>query len=112
MSGVTFMDAGALRHRLTIETVLDVSDGLGGAWQSWSEWRTVWAHIEPIRADLRERASQSDELVTHRIHMRQPLAITSEMRLRKGTRTFVIDTIHDPDESGRYWLVTAKEEGR
>lgn len=112
MSGVTLLDAGALRHRITIEAASNTSDGLGGSIQTWSEWRLIWAHLEPIRADMRERASQTDELVTHRVYVRQPLAVTSEMRLRKGGRIFEIDTIHDPDETARYWLLVVREEGR
>ena len=112
MSGVTFLDPGAFRHRVVIEQRADTSDGLGGSVESWSEWRTIWAHLEPIRADLREVAAQTQETVSHRIYLRQPLDITSDMRIRKGTRVFAIDTIHDPDESGRYWLVVAREDGR
>ncbi|MEO0637017.1 MAG: phage head closure protein [Pseudomonadota bacterium] len=84
MNGLTFLDPGTLRHRIVIEQSSEIGDGLGGAVQSWTEWRTVWAHIEPIRADMRERASQTDEWVTHRIHIRQPLELTSDMRFRKG----------------------------
>lgn len=112
MSGVTFLDPGSLRHRVTIEAVSNLSDGLGGSVEAWSEWRTVWAHIEPIRVDLRERASQTDELVSHRVHLRQPLEVTSEMRLRKGARIFDIETIHDPDETRRYWLLIVREQGQ
>ena len=112
MNGITFLDAGVLRHRVSIETVTQTPAGLGGSTETWAEWRSIWAHIEPIRADMRERASQTDELVTHRIHMRQPLAITSEMRLRKGARTFSIDAIYDPDEAGCYWVVLAREESQ
>jgi len=32
--------------------------------------------------------------------------------LRKGGRIFVLRSVHDPDESGRYLICLAVEEGR
>ena len=83
---------------------------MGGSDVSWQELRQVWAHLEPVRADMRESAMQTNETVSHRIYLRQGGSIDTAMRFRKGTRIFQIDTLHDPDETGRYWLVMVREE--
>jgi SPP1 family predicted phage head-tail adaptor len=72
----------------------------------------IWAAITPQSALVRERASQTEETVTHRIIARQPLEVQSGWSLRKGTRRFEILTIFDPDETGRYWQLDVREEGR
>ena len=112
MSTLTLLEAGSFRHRLTLEEAVETSDGMGGVVRSWVELRSVWAHLEPVRSDMRERASQTDELVTHRIYTRQGGVLSSELRLRRGDRIFDIEHFHDPDETGRYWLISVVEKGR
>ena len=56
-------------------------------------------------------ADQAIETVTHRITIRKRNDIRSGMRFVKGARVFEIETVHDPDETGRYLVCRVREEG-
>jgi SPP1 family predicted phage head-tail adaptor len=88
-----------------------VPDGLGGHTQAWSEIGSMFGMIEPVTANSIVGADQTLETVTHRVTIRMREGIRSGMRFVKGARAFDILTIHDPDESGRYLICRAKEEG-
>ncbi|THF56666.1 phage head closure protein [Ollibium composti] len=107
--GKTFVDPGALRTRLVLQTVTAVPDDLGGFAENWSDVATVFARIEPVSADSRFGAGQTLEAVTHCITLRHRGDVEADMRLAGGGRFFLIVTAHDPDESGRYLLCRTRE---
>ena len=109
MMGETFVDPGALRNRLVLQTVTAVPDGLGGFAESWSDVATVFARIEPVSADSRFGAGQTLETVTHRMTLRRRGDVEPGMRFACAGRIFVIVTVHDPDESGRYLVCRTRE---
>ena len=108
----TFMDAGMLKHRVTLERLVETPDLGGGLTITWNEVTTIWASIESVRAAMRNLAQQSRETVTHRIILRYRDDVASGWRFRKGNRTFRIITVHDPDETGRYLVCRTEEERR
>ena len=107
--GKTFVDPGALRTRLVLQTVTAVPDGLGGFAESWGDVATVFARIEPVAADSRFGAGQTLETVTHRVTLRRCAGVAADMRFAGDGRVFRILTVHDPDESGRYLLCRTRE---
>ncbi len=108
----TFLDAGQLNQRLVLEQPVETGDASGGVIVTWQEVTSLWASLEPAGAALRNLAQQSTETVTHRISIRHRTDVASSWRFRKGTRTFKIITVHDPDETGRYLICRTEEEGR
>lgn len=107
-----FIDPGAFRHELALEKATLAGDGAGGHAESWSEVATLYARIEPVSARSRFGADQTLEAVTHRITLRHRQNIESGMRFRLRARVFEILTVHDPDETRRYLVCQAREEGR
>ncbi|MEO3998560.1 phage head closure protein [Mesorhizobium sp. CAU 1732] len=107
-----FIDPGSLRHEVAVEAAALIPDGAGGHAESWSEIATLFARIEPVSAQARYGADQTLETMTHRITLRFRADIASGMRLRKSSRLFEILTVHDPDETGRYLICRAREDGR
>ncbi len=105
-------DPGGLTARLTLEAPVDAPDGQGGASRTWSAVASLWARIEPVTASVGEEAGGGRVTITHAIWMRHRGDVSSGMRLVKGGRVFVVETAHDPDESGRYLLCRCREEGR
>lgn len=108
----SFIDPGRFRAELVLEEAAIVPDQAGGHAEDWGEAAVIMAEIVPLRADLRFHATQSIETVTHQITLRFREAVRSGMRFRKGLRTFAIQTVHDPDETGRYLVCRVIEEGR
>ena len=106
-----FVDPGAFRHELTLESATPTPDGAGGYAESWAEVATLYARIEPVSATSRFGADQSLETVTHRITLRHRAGIASGMRFRRLSRIFRIVTVHDPDETGRYLICRVEEVG-
>mgnify|MGYP000855457304 CR=1 FL=1 len=106
-----FIDPGAFRHEVALESAALVSDGAGGHVENWSEVATFFARIEPVSAVSRFGADQTLETVTHRVTLRHRAGVASGMRLRRLGRVFSIITVHDPDESGRYLVCRVREEG-
>ena len=106
-----FIDPGALRTELSLQSVTTTDDGFGGFSEEWNELATVFGHIEPLAADSRFGAGQTLETVTHRITLRRRDGLASGMRFAKAGRVFDILTVHDPDESGRYFVCRVREVG-
>jgi len=107
--GKAFVEPGALRSRLVLQSVTAVPDGLGGFAENWVDVATVFARLEPVSADSRFGAGQTLETVTHRVTLRHRPGIEAGMRFAAGGRHFEIVTVHDPDESGRYLLCRTRE---
>lgn len=65
------LPAGSLRHRVTVETLSEASDGHDGVVQTWSSARVrIAAHVEPLRGRDLERAQQIDVRASHRVTLR------------------------------------------
>ncbi len=107
----TFLDPGRLRTELSLQTATRVSDGQGGSNETWEEVASVFALLEPSEAQPFFGADQPLETVTHRVTLRTRADVVRGMRFVKGTRKFLILSVLDPDESGRF-LVCRTEEAR
>ena len=106
-----FIDPGAFRHELSLEAAVLTPDGAGGHAEVWSEVATVFARVEPVSAASRFGADQTLETVSHRITLRHREGVASGMRFRLRGRVLSIVTVNDPDETRRYLVCQAREEG-
>ncbi len=103
---------GALRVRLVLEQALQIPDEAGGFTENWIFVAGLFAAVEPALARDRYGAGQTLEDVTHQITIRYRDDIASGMRLIRDARAFMILTVHDPDETGRFLVIRAREQGR
>lgn len=92
------MQIGDLRHLITIQEPVDVSDGQGGFTRTWSFVDKVWSHIEPLSSVERFQAQGLMPTVTHQIVIRYRSDITTKNRLLHGTRVFNIMGLYNADE--------------
>lgn len=106
-----FIDPGALRHEMALQSAVAEPDGSGGHDVNWTEVATVFGSIEPVSQESRYGAGQTRETNTHRITLRHRAGVASGMRLVRQGRVFDILTVHDPDETGRYLVCRVKEVG-
>ncbi|MBB5703711.1 SPP1 family predicted phage head-tail adaptor [Ochrobactrum daejeonense] len=112
MNNVLFIDPGQLTSELALEAMQPIADGMGGYDESWDEIGMVWGRIEPVSTSQKDFGARPRPEVTHRILLRFRPDLSSAMRLRKGGRIFSLRSVHDPDESGRYLICLATEQGR
>jgi SPP1 family predicted phage head-tail adaptor len=75
------MQAGRLRHRVTIQQEAVIKGALGGQAKSWVDVVTVWEAVEPIRGREFFAAQQVNSEVTHRVTIRYRTGVTAKMRL-------------------------------
>jgi SPP1 family predicted phage head-tail adaptor len=107
---LTFLDAGQLTARLDLEAPVETPDGQGGVTIVHQAETALWARIEPVTGASEELGEVLRDTVTHRIWIRHfPLAKAGK-RFRKGMRLFAIESVRDPDETGRYLVCDTREE--
>jgi SPP1 family predicted phage head-tail adaptor len=106
----TRSDPGRLRFRLELQEETETPDGAGGFTTAWVSRRYAWAELMPLSAARIERAGSALAEVTHEIRIRRQEGVRPGMRFVLGIRRFRIETIRDPDETGRFLLCLAKEE--
>ena len=99
---------GRLRHRLMLETPVDMPDGAGGVSRSWTDAGAVWAAVEPVAAEPHSATERFGQPVTHRITFRRRPGLSTRHRFRRGTRTFELRSFHETGDGG--FLVALAEE--
>ena len=101
--------AGALRHRVSLESASKTPDGGGGSSIVWQEVAAVWVAITPLKGRELMAAGQFASRLTHEITMRYRAQVLPQMRLRKGNRIFAIKAVIDMDEKQRWLRVLCEE---
>lgn len=102
MNSHAFLQAGSFSVRLTLQQRQETDDGAGGFVSNWQDLEPVWARIVPVAGIVTQTAANLEAGITHWIYIRANDDVRSGMRFVKGSRHFDIDTVHDPDETGRY----------
>lgn len=97
------MNAGKLRHRVTIQELVRADDGYGGIIETWQDVATVWAAVEPLRGSERYRAQQVQAELSHKVTMRYQAGVKPQMRLLHNGRVLNIEAVIDVEERHR-WL--------
>lgn len=97
------MNAGQLRHRVTIQQLTRVEDEGGGYEENWADVATVWAAIKPLQGNERYEAQQVQSTLTHKVTIRYRVGIKPQMRIMYQGRIFNIESVIDIDEHHR-WL--------
>ncbi|MCH9806764.1 MAG: phage head closure protein [Alphaproteobacteria bacterium] len=100
---------GDLRQRIAIETPQRVSDGGGGADETWVLVANVWASLRPLSGNERLEADAVAGTVSHEVVMRYRDGLGGEQRLRLGDRLFDLRAVMDVDERHRYLRCLVEE---
>ncbi len=84
--------ASRLRERIVIQFPVLMSDGLGGATESWNSLATVFAEVEVLSSSARERVigAQREGQTAYRIVLRKRDDLSTNMRLQwRGQNLFI-----------------------
>ena len=104
------MNAGDLRHRVTIERPDRATDPrTGQAVPTWSAVATVWAAVRPRSAGETEQAKQTVHTVTHEVRLRYTADLTADCRLVLNGRRLNVVSVVNVDERDRELRVQASE---
>ena len=96
--------AGRLRHRVTIEELVDTEDEMGGVKSTWTPVaRDVPAEVVPISAREFLAGNQVNSNVVARVVIRKPSRIDASMRLRHRGEIYNIEgVLADPNSGLEY----------
>lgn len=96
------MQAGRLRHQITLQQPTKGRDARGGITETWVTFKAnVWAGVEPIKGREYFESQQVNAEVSHRIVLRYLQGVNPRMRVLWGTRIFRIESVIDPEERHR-----------
>lgn len=103
------MQAGKLRHRVTIQEQSTARDTFGQRVDTWTTVATVWASVEPLqgREFLDGRSLEAE--ISLRVRMRYRSGVEPTMRLSWGGRIFEIVAITSTEERGRELVLMCRE---
>jgi SPP1 family predicted phage head-tail adaptor len=103
------MQAGRLRHRVTLQSYSESLSALGEPLKTWTDLATVWADVSPERGKEAIAAMQINASVMHRVRIRYREGLTPKMRVVFGTRTLQVEAVLNVDERDRELLLVCVE---
>jgi SPP1 family predicted phage head-tail adaptor len=103
------MKAADLHHRVTFQQNMLVANAMSEAVNTWVDFVTVYAGLEPLTGKRFWEAKQAQAEIDGIIHTRYYPGITAAMRIQLGTRIFKIQSLINVDERNREWFIYYKE---
>lgn len=103
------MQAGRLRHRVSIQQRVEARNGYGELITTWSTLATVWGSVEPIRGREFFEAEQVQSEISTRVRIRYYDGITAQMRVLFGARKLQIVAVIDVNERHKEMQLMCKE---
>ena len=103
------MQAGKLRHRVTIQQNTPTRDSFGAEVESWSDVTTIWAAVEPLQGREFFDAQAVNPETTTRIRIRYRSGIVPEMRVAWGSHTYDIQSVIEPESNRRELHLLCRE---
>ncbi len=100
---------GDLRHRITLQKEIAITDTDGFTKRDWQDFTTVWAAVENLhgREYWEAAAVQMENTVKFTIRYRND--ITNDMRIRFRNRYFEIISIDNIKHRNEFIEIKAKE---
>ncbi len=103
------MNPGDLRHRITIQQKSITKDSEGIPSETWPDFATAWAAIEPLQGREFFSAQAVNAQVTTRIRIRYLAGICPTMRVSYGTHIYDIQVVIDVEERHRELQLMCQE---
>ena len=102
---------GRLNRKVAIYTVTATSDSQGGATETDTLTRTVWASVEPLTGSRAKEYSQIVSGKGYKITMFKPsdLTISESNYLVFDSRTMAIHSVISKDEDDRFLEIIAEQ---
>ena len=102
------ISSGLLNHTLTLQTLTETDDGMGGVTQAWTDNGQFKARISPLTSQERLMQDKNTNTTTHKIYC-DNMAVTPEDRIKWGDVYFEITGIINPSEMYHHLEIHARE---
>jgi SPP1 family predicted phage head-tail adaptor len=103
------MNAGALRHRVTVKQRTITQNSIGEPVKTWSDYLSANANIEPLRGKEFIEGIASQSQVTHKVRLRYRTGIVPTMRVYFCGRMMEIMYVINVGERNREINLFCKE---
>ena len=103
------MQAGTLRHRVTIQEKEITRDSYGGEQITWADVATVWAAVEPLAGREFMEGRRLDAELSTRIRIRYRSGLAPTQRVTWGDHTYDIQAVIDVDTRRREVYLMCRE---
>lgn len=106
------MRSGLLRHRVTIQQLVAASpdqDAGGVPDETWTDLKTVWAAVEPLRGRELIAAQSTNSEVQGTIRIRYRAGVTPRMRCVFDSRYYDILAVTDHLERNKELVLMVRE---
>jgi len=106
------MEAGQLRHRITIQQLTAGSPQQNAAGEpavSWSNYLAVYASVDPVTGKEPFLSQEHTAVISHKIKVRYRAGITEAMRVVYASRYFDIKAVINWGERNRELLLLCEE---
>jgi len=103
------MEAGALRHRVSIQEPVEARNSYNEAITTWALVAVVWGSVAPLAGREFFAAEHVQSEITHRVRLRYRAGITSEMRVVYAGRVLMIQSVIDRGERRRELELMCRE---
>lgn len=103
------MEAGKLRHKITIKHLLNTESPSGASKKEWVDFATVRASKEQLIGNEYFKAEQAQSQVEVKFRTRYISGITNDMRILHGAELYTILSAIDIESRGRELLIYCKK---
>lgn len=103
------MRAGKLRHRVMIQSAVELQSASGEISVTWGNVQKWWAEISPMTAREFISGEQRIAEVSHKITIRYCSFLTVRHRIEWQGRVFEISAILNTDERNREQVIMSNE---
>ena len=103
------MRSSELRNRVTLQSPIELEDGMGGVTASWKDEGRVWAAIWPVSAAETVRQGQQAVMGSYRVRMRYHSTLATDWRIKHGDIYYSINGIVNPNMKNEILDLVCKE---
>ena len=100
-----------LNQRVTLEQETLVPDGAGGYLATWNVIASIWASIEPLTGSDVFGPDATESRVRYHVTIRRRGDVIAGMRIRKGSRAFLIRAVLDEGAQSQFLNLLTEETG-
>ena len=100
------------RHRLKVQEPQLTFDDTGGQVETWVDVAEVWGEVRGLNGRERLYADAFEGELTHKLTLRQPVALTAKSRLLCEDVPYDVVAFYDPDGQDRVLVCECISRGR
>ncbi len=102
------MNPGLFKQRITIQSSIESTDGLGQITQEWQDVHHLWAMIKTVQGREYFAAAATQNENTTRFVVRYTTGISPDMRIQYKDRLYDIESVINDDEANKTLTIVAK----